>query len=224
MLWADAPAVSEGPDRGLRPLRVGLVVGAAEEGWAAASALVAAYLGENNRLELSLLGDHVERNGDDPLVCDCLILLGRPATRDARQTSQLEQYCRRGGSIVALGSARDALPNWPGFAEEVLGVIDAGASDPVSSDVEPADNQWHHPVLLGVEPFRAYIDPLRGPQPVDDATVLLFGHTDGLATPVAWVRSHRGGRVFYGSLGQDTDFCQSSLLFLLDNAVCWAGQ
>jgi type 1 glutamine amidotransferase len=38
---------------------------------------------------------------------------------------------------------------------------------------------------------------------------------------VAWVRLHRGGRVFYTSLGHPDDFRQPSFLRLLVNAIFW---
>ena len=222
MLWAEDPAESDAWDVGLRPVRVGLVVGTADAGWASASALVAAYLAEDDRLEVGLLGDYDGNDCDDSLGCDCLMLLGRPAKRDARQSQQLEQYCLRGGAIVALGSTGGVLPDWLGVSEEFPGAIDERPVAPMLLEVEPAADACRHPVLQGVEPFMASSDPLRGPRPAGDATVLLFGHNGGLVGPVAWVRSHQRGRVFYGALANDTDFCQTGLLRLLANAVCWA--
>ena len=39
---------------------------------------------------------------------------------------------------------------------------------------------------------------------------------------MAWTRLHRGGRVFYTSLGQEDDFREPNFLRLLGNAICWA--
>ncbi len=41
--------------------------------------------------------------------------------------------------------------------------------------------------------------------------------------PVAWTRVHRGGRVFYTSMGHQDDFHDPSFLRLLANAVLWCG-
>jgi type 1 glutamine amidotransferase len=50
----------------------------------------------------------------------------------------------------------------------------------------------------------------------------LTGSTDEHEEPVAWTRMHRGGRVFYTSLGHQQDFREVDFLRLLANAVFWA--
>ena len=54
-------------------------------------------------------------------------------------------------------------------------------------------------------------------------TVLLTGTIRGHAEPVAWIRPHRGGRVFGTSLGELADFRRESFRRLLANAVHWTG-
>jgi type 1 glutamine amidotransferase len=59
-------------------------------------------------------------------------------------------------------------------------------------------------------------------QDADDATVLLTGTIPAHTHPVAWARTHNGGRVFYTSLGHPEDFKIAGFLRLLVNALAWA--
>ena len=244
-LWADGLALPDGPDV-VRSVRVGLV---ADE-WEEAAALLAGYLREECRLECRSLhwqsqchpehGQSLEcpehwqtpqypEHGQDPWQptrdepdgCDCVVLLGPPAIRDARWLRRLAQWCRRGGGIVVVGSTRDVLPDWRGFARSVLGARDSGQSGEVPLDVRAARDARLHPVLAGVEPFPACGELLRGVRPARDAAVLLFGHARGLMKPVAWVRPCGAGRVFYCSLSDAGDLSEPNFLRLLANAVCW---
>ncbi len=42
-------------------------------------------------------------------------------------------------------------------------------------------------------------------------------------SPRTWTRLHRGARVFYTSLGSQSDFKEGSFLRMLANAVLWCG-
>jgi uncharacterized protein len=91
-----------------------------------------------------------------------------------------------------------------------------------------------HPILHGVTPFHArswlyHVAPLHG----DDNTVLLEGTSEEseqaareaefpLTQPVAWTRTHNGGRVFFTTLGHPGDFTHESMRRLVVNAVLWA--
>lgn len=59
-----------------------------------------------------------------------------------------------------------------------------------------------------------------------DATVLLWGEpidpeTEPVPSPVAWTREIRGQRVFYTSLGSESDMERPEVLRLLENAARW---
>ena len=54
-------------------------------------------------------------------------------------------------------------------------------------------------------------------------SLLMSASTHEHDEPVAWTRTHVGGRVFYTSLGHQDDFEEPSFLRLLANAVLWCG-
>jgi hypothetical protein len=202
--------------------RVGFIVGSAEEGWREAAAILLDHLAADGRLAIRPVPRSAGRGCEAAGPWDCLVLLGRPEPGYARWLG-LEAYCRQGGALVALGSASRALPDWPAFAEAVLGGRDEGPGrKPLRLEVEPAAEAWHHPVLAGVEPFAACGDP-RGPvRLARGAQILLWGFGGGRVKPLAWCWRPRGGGVFYSLLGQLDDFRQADFLRLLANAVGWA--
>ncbi|MGD0896329.1 MAG: ThuA domain-containing protein [Thermoguttaceae bacterium] len=211
----EAPAAAEGWQRS-RPARVGFLVGSAEEGWDQSAAILFDHLREKGVRTVYAI------NSSDPFFTDCLVLLGEPELRHARRLG-LEAYCRQGGALVAMGSADRAVPDWPTFAEAVLGGRDEGSGrNPMPLEVEPAEQAWEHPVLAGVEPFVARGDP-RGPVRVARAAeILLWGFGGGLVKPLAWAWRPRGRPVFYSLLGSPDDLRQPDFLRLMANAVRWA--
>ena len=55
------------------------------------------------------------------------------------------------------------------------------------------------------------------------ATPLLLGSwSDKPVEPVAWTNTHKGGRIFFTSLGHPRDFENASFRKMLCNAVLWA--
>ena len=77
-----------------------------------------------------------------------------------------------------------------------------------------------HPILAGVTPFTSR-KLYKNPTHADNNTILLEGTIPDHKEPLAWVREHNGGRVFYTSLGVQEDFQQESFRRLLVNAIFW---
>jgi hypothetical protein len=152
---------------------------------------------------------------------DCMLLFARQMTIGGRQLQLVKQYCLRGGAIVGVRTAGHAFQNWPEMDAEVFGGDCQGHYGNRLTEVEIVRAARYHPVLAGVGPFASRGALYNNARIAEDATVLLNGMFPGHTHPVAWVRPHRGGRVFYTSLGHPVDFGNPSFLRLLANAVCW---
>ena len=150
--------------------------------------------------------------------CDCLLLQLNLGEFDAWQEECIRRHCYGGGAIVAIGAPSNALPNWPTFAEEVLGGYCRPPHICKCLDILPAEAAWDHAILSGVELFRAHV--VAGVQLAADATALLTESSGGGA--VAWTHHYRGGLVFCTVLGHAADFHQPSFVRLIANAVVWA--
>jgi type 1 glutamine amidotransferase len=135
---------------------------------------------------------------------------------------RVKRYCRRGGPIVALRTASHAFQNWLELDKEVLGGDYRGhygnKETPQIAIVAAAKD---HPILRGFKPYTSAGSLYKNPKIAADTTVLLTGTIPEHTEPVAWTRAHRGGRVFYTSLGHPEDFRQLGFLRLLVNAVFW---
>jgi uncharacterized protein len=87
-----------------------------------------------------------------------------------------------------------------------------------------------HPVLRGVNPEMTLPSWLYSVKPLQgDCTPLLTGHTinpqngrDDGPQPVAWVKTHKGARVFFTTLGHPDDFRNESFRRLSVNGLLWA--
>jgi type 1 glutamine amidotransferase len=123
---------------------------------------------------------------------------------------------------VGVRTASHAFQNWLAFDKEVLGGNYQGhyGSGPVCH-VEIASGAEDHPILEGVSPFDSNGSLYRNTPIAGDASLLLNGRTEEHFEPVAWTRLHKGGRVFYTSLGHQQDFRDDDFLRLLANAVFW---
>lgn len=210
------------------PLRVGLIAGA-EEVWDASAALLAGTLHGDSGLDCSFAWEDADFGLDDETGYDCVVLLGWPAGAGPRRLARLEEYCRNGGSLVALRSTHGALPSWPGFAEEVIGGRDqrpqvGTAAGGALIEVERSESAWHHPILEGFQPFLSHGQAYQGSRLAPDATVLLVARGGWRKKPMAWIRQYRGGRIFASTLGQRDDLNQPSFLRLVTSAIHWAGQ
>lgn len=114
-----------------------------------------------------------------------------------------------------------------GFPREVFGAVwTRHHGHESSTDVTLTGD---HAVLRGVA--RAFhvrswlyeVNPLAGDStPVASGRALNPQGKDASPQPVAWVKTHKGGRVFFTTMGHPDDFTVPSMRTLLVNAMLWA--
>jgi type 1 glutamine amidotransferase len=218
-LWAAEEAPAE------KPLGVCLVSGSLEYHSDETLAEFEKYLQKNCGVRCSRAFMKTEQDlpGLENLDhCDCMLLYTRRLTLPADQLERVKRYCASGRPIVALRTASHAFQNWLALDKEVWGGDyqgHYGNKERPAIKVRPEAKD--HPILAGFQPFVSAGSLYKNPQLAPDTTVLLTGTISSHTEPAAWCRLHRGGRVFYTSLGHQEDFQQASFLRLLVNALSW---
>jgi type 1 glutamine amidotransferase len=160
---------------------------------------------------------------------DLVILYVDSTQLPASQLGAIQKYANSGKPLVALRSSLQGFRNWNDFGSEVLGArwqFHYGANSTTQvSVVDPKD-----PMVNGLPPEFPSPSPLYHVLPLaKSCKPLLLGksvgpsdRTERAANPVAWTNTHKGGRVFYTSLGYAEDFSSEPFRKLLFNAVNWA--
>jgi len=155
-------------------------------------------------------------------TCDGMLLFTRRLRISGEQLERVKRYCQSGRPIVAVRTASHAFQNWLALDKEVLGGDYQGHyGNTAKPQIAVVETAKAHPVLAGFQPFVSGGSLYKNPKPATDVTILLTGTIPSHAEPVAWTRMHRGGRVFYTSLGHPDDFRQASFVRLLTNALYW---
>ena len=160
---------------------------------------------------------------DELETCDVAVIFTRRLKLDEGQVAKLKKYCDAGKPIVGIRTASHAFQTWLEFDKEVLG----GNYKGHYRENEPAEVKLahgNHPVLHGVKPFVTLGKLYKNPDIAAGVTRLLVATTAEASEPVAWARTHRGGRVFYTSLGVPEDFKEPNFRRLLVNAVYWTAK
>ena len=155
---------------------------------------------------------------------DVLLVFTRRLNTTGKELDRFKAYCAAGKPIVGVRTASHAYQNWLDFDKDVLGRDYRGHyGGGVIARAEINSNAKDHPILRGLSNFDSYGSLYKNPSLAADTTPLLTGKTEEHTEPVAWTRIHRGGRVFYTSLGHQRDFEVEMFLRLLANGVLWAG-
>jgi putative membrane-bound dehydrogenase-like protein len=214
--------------KGKTPLKVCLVSGSLEYKSDESLAAFQKYLEEHYSVKCS----RAFRKTDNDLpglpglenleTCDVMLLFTRRLTISGEQLERVKRYCRSGKPIVAVRTASHAFQNWLALDKEVLGgnYKNHLGSGP-RTQVKIVTGAKDHPVLAGVKPFSSPGSLYKNPDLPPDDVVLLTGSIPGHTEPVAWVRTHNGGKVFYTSLGHPDDFKNENFVRLLVNALFW---
>lgn len=209
------------------PLRICLLSGSAEYDSENSLAGFQSYL--ENRYQVICLRAFGKDKGDNlPGLealdrADLMIVFTRRVALPPEQLERVHKYIAAGRPIIGLRTASHAFQNYMEFDREVLGGGYKGHYTNSQAEVIIAPGRAEHPMLAGVTPFTTR-KLYKNPTLADDAIVLLEGATASYREPVAWVRLHAGGRVFYTSLGTQEDFMQESFRRLLVNAIFWTTQ
>ncbi len=151
---------------------------------------------------------------------DVLLVFTRRLNTSGKYLMQFQNYCEQGRPIVGIRTASHAYQNWLEFDKDVLGGDYQGHFGK-GPTVQLEVIQSEHPILDGIPKFESYGSLYKNPSLRDDTSVLLMGHTDEYSEPVAWTRSHNGGRVCYTSLGHQKDFALEPFLRFLAQSVLW---
>ncbi|MBM3239847.1 ThuA domain-containing protein [Candidatus Poribacteria bacterium] len=155
---------------------------------------------------------------------DVLLVFTRRLNAMGKELERFKAYCAQGRPVVGVRTASHAYQNWLAFDKEVLGGNYQGhyGSGP-AVHLEIAPDAKEHPILRGVSDFKSHGSLYKNTPLAADTSLLLTGKMAEYSEPVAWTRLHRGGRVFYTSLGHQKDFREGNFLRLLANAVFWTG-
>jgi type 1 glutamine amidotransferase len=209
-----------------KPLKVCLVSGSLEYSSDASLAAFQAYVEKRHpiRCARAFMKTEDDLPGLENLdTCDCMLLFTRRLRISGEQLDRVKQYCQSGRAIVGVRTASHAFQNWLALDKEVFGGDYQGHyGNAAKPQIGILDQSKAHPVLEGIQPFASGGSLYKNPKVAPDVTILLTGTIPGHSEPVAWTRAHRGGRVFYTSLGHPDDFRQASFLHLLTNALFWA--
>ncbi len=155
---------------------------------------------------------------------DVLLVFTRRLNTAGDELGRFKAYCEAGRPIVGVRTASHAFQNWLAFDKEVLGGNyqmhwKHGPKARVRFEPDAAG----HPLMEGVSECASSGSLYRNTPIADDTTLLMSASTDEHDEPVTWTRTHRGGRVFYTSIGHQEDFHEPNVLRLLANAVLWCG-
>lgn len=165
-----------------------------------------------------------ELTGIDQLeTCDVMVLFTRRLKLPPEQVAKVQKYFEAGKPVVGIRTASHAFQTWLEYDKLVQGGDYQGHDTDKLARLTPSKAAKNHPVLAGVGAFTTPGKLYKNPNLAADVTVLLTGDNGTMTQPVAWTRLHRGGRVFYTSLGTPDDFKDATFVRLLGNAVLWAG-
>jgi type 1 glutamine amidotransferase len=158
-------------------------------------------------------------------TCDVAVIFTRRLTIKGEQLERVKKYAQAGKPIVAIRTASHGFQNWLAMDKEIFGGNYSNHNkEGPKCEVKIVDGAKEHPVLKGVAAYASSGSLYKNPDINKDVTVLLTGEIPGDTEPIAWVREHNGGRVFYTSLGHPDDFKNESFVRMLTNAIFWTAK
>ena len=175
------------------------------------------------RGRLNQFGEFSDLPGLDSLDhADVILLFTRRVTIPEDQLAQVKRYINSGKPVVAVRTASHGLQGWPEFDKTVLGGNYQGHFGlEFKQTVSSVEGLQSHPVLEGVTKIISGSSLYKTTPLASDVELLMVGSTTQSSQPSAWTRVHKGGRIFYTSLGAPEDFENPSFRRLLTNALFW---
>lgn len=168
-------------------------------------------------------------------TADLLFLSVRRRALPKEQLAIIREYVEAGKPVIGIRTASHAFhtrgkhpeghAEWQSFDPDVLGGNYTGHhGNKLQTHVQVVADAMH-PILTGLAEaeFTAGGSLYKTSPLAETCTPLLMGRVEGAQPePVAWTNTHKGGRVFYTSLGHRKDFEIPAFRRLLQNAVFWA--
>ncbi len=210
---------------GQKPLSVCLVSGSLEYKSDESLSVLEPWLAKNFGIQCT----RAFRRTDEDLPglenlenCDVMLLFTRRLKIEGEQLERIKKYCNAGRPIVGVRTASHAFQNWLELDREVLGGNYKGHySEGPETEIRLADGIDGDPILAGFTPYHSVGSLYRNTGLAQDCRVLLTGAIPEHTEPIAWTREHKGGRVFYTSLGHPKDFEVEAFRNLLGSALLW---
>jgi type 1 glutamine amidotransferase len=155
-------------------------------------------------------------------TCDVAIVFTRRLTIQGEQLDRVKKYCTSGRPLIGIRTASHAFQNWLELDKEVFGGdYHNHYTDGPAAKIEIVEAAKSHPILKHFTPYTSAAKLYKNPHVADEVTVLLTGTIPEHTEPVAWTRNYRGGKIFYTSLGDPSDFQNENYRQLLIGALAW---
>jgi type 1 glutamine amidotransferase len=174
---------------------------------------------------------------------DLLVVSVRRRSPPRDQLAAIRRHLEYGRALIGIrtashafavrGADQEALAKHPGravwteFDREVFGGNYSGhhGAGPITT-IKPAEAAGEHPILEGLDfaEWRSLSSLYKAGPIASGVGALLIGEIPGQSPePVAWTHRYgeRRARVFYTSLGHESDFADARFRRLLVNAVAW---
>ena len=214
------PATADAGDKAA-PLKVCLVSGSLEYDSDASLAKLQQHLEKNLHIKCSraFIKDKDVSNlpGLENLdSCDVMLLFTRRLEITGEQLEH-QEILPSGKPLVGVRTASHAFQNWLDLDKDVLGGNYKGHyKDGPLTTIEFTDKAKGHPILDGVKPFQSKGSLYKNTGLAKDVEVLLTGLIPDHTEPIAWTRAHKGGRIFYTSLGHQRTSTTTT------SSACWS--
>lgn len=159
---------------------------------------------------------------------DVLVLFTRRVNLPPEQLEILRKHVDAGKAVIGIRTASHGIQNWQpdvkALDKDVFGgSYDGHYKNDEAAELSRAAGQEGHAIFKDVAPFETDGKLYKNEKLAADVTVLMTAkNISGQSQPVVWTRTHNGGKIFYTSLGVQSDFTKPEFRKLLVNAVAWS--